>query len=83
MAATATDSEVEAAIEEYRAYHVWAKPSTPFQPRVSVEFNGSRVMRRPFKLGGHWRVRWAGTARLTQPRTVDDHTVFTADYGRP
>jgi hypothetical protein len=83
MAKGATDAEVTEAIAEHRAWHRWAKPTAPFQPRVAVEFNGVRVLRRPHRRKEQWIVDWAGMARLTEPRLVDGLTVFMADYGRP
>jgi hypothetical protein len=79
------DSAVAIAINQHRLWMAEAMPSSPAKDRVTV-YDGDRrdgVVRRPFKSGGHWRVRFAGTARIVSPHYRDGNLCFQADWSRP
>lgn len=79
--AAATDQDIKDAIAQHLDWSETSIPSKDWKPpRIIVEHGETRVLRRPFKSGGHWNVRWAGTARLVNPRRIDGEIIFTADY---
>jgi len=67
------DEALPLAIAEHAEWYRAALPSAGDpQPRVFF-YDGEHVqMKRPFKRKGHWCVRHAGIARLTQPFRGED-----------
>jgi hypothetical protein len=80
--AVTLDEAVALAIAEHAAWRRQALPSIDrIEPRVFVCDGGKAVTRRPFKSRGHWRVRFSGTARLTNPyRGENGWLYFVPDW---
>ncbi len=71
---------VRMSLAEDREHHERSGSVRKLPPRVLVRDGSAIVARRPFRLGGAYCVRWAGTARLVAVSRVDDILVFDVSW---
>lgn len=74
------DDAVRMSLAEDRAHHEKSGSVRELPPRVLVRDGSATVARRPFRRGGAYFVRWAGTAKLVAAARVDGIIVFDVSW---